>query len=647
MKDLLDQCQLVFWEIENVVPVRGIRDEKGAPTGQGIQNAKWSWTDVSRAKARYLLGMLEALKMILSVMLQTIYLAKKIAWPRQQRSQVASEAVDIERLQLRSLVIEHQLSLIRMTKLYHEFQLCKSVASPPPHQPNIPAVISGEERCPTPHALNQYQEAWLLEQPPSRNEAEDVIRIQQISSQYCDIALQRWTNLDEIQNRLAELEDISRRRLLLTAPMDARRRSQQPTVESESEEDDEVPRLKVPKPRQSTPGPILMPMEEIDEHAVSSPRTFSSALGIPTPSSPGNLMPPQQSPRSFSTGSPINPFFPASPTQGRPHSRRSPGPSPLSSPRSSFSNISVTGDQPAPRPTTAFKNVHSPASPNNEAPPVQQPKPAQQRKAPGVSWRLRKRDKGLYWDFVDSTCIDANTSKSPPETTLLDRTIVTEIFERWVRRWALEEAGLEYMAVNRENPDSRRTKLERCWVIQRALSYPEVKQLHRRTLEMDRRDREKEQAQAERKRRVPLHPPLDRSYTAPAPLQIPHSPQGATNGTTPSRFSPPVASEHNRTNSSSSYHQPYYSPRSPHSHSSRENTESDSESDAVRRRRERSRSRARSKSRSRSYSVKGDRDRRSSSKKEKGLTGSLAKIGLAGVGVSTLLEGLPELLAGL
>jgi hypothetical protein len=82
LKEILEQCQLVFWEIENIVPVKGIKDEAGTSTGLGIQSAKWAWSDISKAKARYLLGMLEALKMILSVLLQTIYLAKITTWSK-------------------------------------------------------------------------------------------------------------------------------------------------------------------------------------------------------------------------------------------------------------------------------------------------------------------------------------------------------------------------------------------------------------------------------------------------------------------------------------------------------------------------------------------------------------------------------------
>jgi hypothetical protein len=595
--------------------------------------------------------------------------------------------VDIERLQLRSLAIEQQLSLIRVKKLYQEYQLCKFVASPPPHrQANTPALLQPEDRCPTPHALNEYQEASLAEQPPSRSEDEDLVRIQRISSRFCDVLVQRWTKLEEIERQLNELKDTSSRGpLLLPAPMDPRRRAQQPTVESETEED-EVPRIKVPNPRLSTPGPVIMHMDEIDEHTVSSPRTFSSPIGIPTPTSPSNLRPPGQSPRSFS-GSPINPFFPASPTQSRPMPRRSPGPSPLSSPRSSFSNVSVnsdqqttrssfsnipvSNDQPTPRPTAAFKTGYTTTSPKTEATPVQQPQPPQ--KPAGIPWRLRRQDR--YWDYIDNTCVDANTSKAPPEAAQLDRNIVTEIFDRWVRREALDEAQLDYRRVSREPSDSRWTKFETCWIIQRALSYSDVKQLHRRTLELDRRDLEREQARAERHRRS-RPAPLTRSYTTPAPLQIPHSPAANSGGIAP-RFpaspsvtehhrtgsnilaSPSVA-EHHRTGSSSSYNRSHYSPRS--SHSSPLNTDSDSESDESRRRQARSRSRARSKSRSRSYSVKGDDRSRSksysvkghdrsskgsASKKDKKRGENLAKIGLAGVVGSTLLEGLPDLLAGL
>ena len=78
LEDVLLQCHSVFTEIEAIIPPPG--SSTSPKIGLGIENAQWTWNDVAKGKARHLLAMLEALKLILSVMMQAIYTAKVTMW---------------------------------------------------------------------------------------------------------------------------------------------------------------------------------------------------------------------------------------------------------------------------------------------------------------------------------------------------------------------------------------------------------------------------------------------------------------------------------------------------------------------------------------------------------------------------------------
>ena len=572
---------------------------------------------------------------------------------RQQRSQSAEDAAGIDRLQLRALVVEQQLSLIRLYKIHQDHLLCKAGSTPPPNPKtgaDIVPVDGQNDRCPNPDSLMRYQEASLSQTTPSRSEAEDVAKVQGIAVAFCDILLERWTRLSEMKSGFAELEDTSHRKRMLTAPLDPRQRFQQPTVESDSEVDtDDRPHTDFPKSRPGVADPVLVPMGEAVERGlgITPPEAIPPLLRSPAI----NLQPPGISPRSWSSSSPTTPFFPSSPISGR-TTRRSSGPSPLSSPRSSFSNSLANDPQ---RPATAFK-TGSPATSN--APAVQPPQPP----GLGIPWRLRLRD--VFWDHVDNTCTNANTSRSPTNETLRDHAIATEILERYVRREALDELALNYMSVKRELTDSnRRTQFEKMWVIHRGLTAADVQRLARRTQDMDRQDREHYNRRYGHGhghgRNAPLHPhkakpSLDRSHTAPAPAPL-HIPTSAA-PPPPSPQTGPYGSYHSPTHRPPPHRSPAsaHSPRSSRDavtfsscSSSSDDNDDDGGNAGSGSDRHRSGSRTKSTPGSRRGSGRYHDDRERKKKEGGSLGGSLAKYGLAGVGVTTLLEGLPELLAGL
>ena len=96
VRAILDQCQDVFREIESLFPLGGQQisrpgsyDGNGSPRSQSAALEPWrkgedvmDWNVVVKSRAQYLLAHLEALKLTISVMLQTLYTAKAIVWAK-------------------------------------------------------------------------------------------------------------------------------------------------------------------------------------------------------------------------------------------------------------------------------------------------------------------------------------------------------------------------------------------------------------------------------------------------------------------------------------------------------------------------------------------------------------------------------------
>ena len=67
LEEVLRLCYGVFAEAEGL-------------TGDG--GVRWQWDETTRAKARYLLALLEASKVVLGVLTQAVHTAKVLAWAR-------------------------------------------------------------------------------------------------------------------------------------------------------------------------------------------------------------------------------------------------------------------------------------------------------------------------------------------------------------------------------------------------------------------------------------------------------------------------------------------------------------------------------------------------------------------------------------
>jgi hypothetical protein len=590
VRQILQQCQDVFGEIEQIVPVRELQNAQGA---EGLDNNALAvrlrdgldWNVLSRSKTQYLLAHLESLKLTLSVMLQTIYTAKITTWGRyigstrfglishanhinrSQINQLANDAVITERLQMESLVIEQQLSLLRSYKLYENFK--QRVANTPlllSQSQHSQALVRRDEYGPTPMALVRYQEPSLARVKPSVNEMEDLVRIRRISSPFVDILLSRWTKLSDIEDRMQRLNMETPSPLSSTGSMSQhpqrleRRNSnwRPPNVESDdSDSDDGVPRNRRPRLHVSTPGPVLMPVGGDEESDVISPIPVPGAGLRPSrgPFSPAALS------SSWAPSSNTGNYFPTggSPQSATSRPRQSPGPSP----RTSFSSEAPT------RPITAFKPTDSALQPSQQQPQRQ-----------GIPYRLRQRQN--YWDFLDNMLIGANTQISH-SSAMRERNgnAYTEIMSEFVSSKALRKGRYEYTRIQKDIGDRHRTRLETCYCIEGALSFNEILRLVDRTREI--RYPPPRSSRSSR----PAPPSLDRSYTAPVTI-----------------------------------------PRHASSHGGNSNT-SDSDSGSSRKRREQ-----RDKSR-------GRRD--SDAKKGSGAA-TLTKLAMGAGGMLTLLDGLPEVL---
>ncbi|KIW01460.1 uncharacterized protein PV09_07217 [Verruconis gallopava] len=610
VRQTLDQCQDVFREVESLVPLNPSR--QNSQDGSALSSTTGSmspwredveWNVLSQARAKYLLAHLEALRFTMSVMLQTLYTAKSIIWSNYERNQTASDAVVVEKSQMEILVVEQQLALLRAYRTYESFK--RHIANAPLlcQSPKSQALIRRDEHGPNPRALVLYQEPTLAQTPLSANEADDLPKVRMVSSPYVDLLLSRWTRINTVEERLRLNE---RPREEPRREKFERRNWQAPAVESDWETEAYDRRGPPPTLRLTTDDPVLMHIDE--ERTMPSP--------IPAGPRPSSLQPhgPPFSPQSSKSWGPTSGgYFPQHVANG---SRRhmSPGPSPLSSPRASFSD----GLSAAPRSQSGAKGTGSDPRPQS---------PKQASKLAPIPYRLRINQ--WYWDYEDADLIGSNSKMSPHtaiKTVSKDTMPITEIFQEYVSREAIRQRGYEYTRVMRERVVNGRKQEDQCYCIEGALRPDQVQRL----VELTERIRNpRASTRSPRSSRggpassAPAPPPLDRSHTAPVygnKFRETHS--GARDYESPS-------SARGKTSSGSS-------------------TSDDDTSSSYVGSSSRSKSRSRRDS-GREYDERGTSWRKSSRDRDKrsgggGKAQTLTKIA-AGAGLATLLDGLPEMLS--
>jgi hypothetical protein len=344
-----------------------------------------------------------------------------------------ADAIQNEKLQMEILIIEQQMSLLTASKLYDELR--RSEAFSKTHLlentecPNSLIVLSGNaELASTPTSLVPYQEPSLAHLDTSHDDPEGLAQVLNVSTAYIDHLLARWTRLRDIEERMdcvrQETEEQIRQQQY------NRRRSQQPTVESDDSDDQlgalpgikRTGRFAVPVPQR--PGHMQPLFPDSPTLTISVPDSrFGSTAPVSSPSSQYGV-----SPRSSTV-------FAASPTL---HSQ-----SPQS-PRTSISSLPVRAD------------AALTAKDEDESVEL------------GIPWRLCL--KGLYWEYTDGK-VERSNNNIPTSTAFIDRNAWTEIMASWVCREAIEEAGYQYTQIKKERNEGGRTKLETGFSISRPLIF--------------------------------------------------------------------------------------------------------------------------------------------------------------------------------
>lgn len=369
---------------------------------------------------RYLQAHLDALRLTLGVLQQTLCTAQGIIWARYTLSatrkvpnsnecrirpaispQQAATAIDNEKIQLENAIVEQQIALFRASSLYEPSTRTSRLITETESELSL-ATITKDKVCPA--SLHRYQERFLASFDLSESSEKDWFpAVCGVSRAYLERLLERWTRLHQIEETIIHEEKTIERE---------RRQSQQPTVESEEEDD--------PK------------------HGPNSP--LPGRVG-------GN------GPRQC----PTVPLSPAS--------------SPNTSPRSSFA-------------TPFFQAPYSPATPTLNLPTeATAAAEANDNDNAGleIPWKLCTRK--YYWSYIDNTINDSNTAL-PPSEAFAHRNSWTEILASWVCKEAIKEKGYSYTQVQKERQHGRRTEFETCFCIQGALTFQQVQTLVERTVEI-------------------------------------------------------------------------------------------------------------------------------------------------------------------
>jgi hypothetical protein len=240
--------------------------------------------------------------------------------------------------------------------------------------------------------------------------------------------LERWTSLSQFDGRIRDAERDAQTR---------KRESQQPMVESDSEDDGDQ--------RQKLAGNGTR-MSNASQKSESVQPLFTEASTLPVP------------PRETNYG----PTAPLSPAASPRTSRDSLGAtvdtqdSPVCE-RSSISSLPVAA-------TAAMEAKKEDDDVNLEIP-----------------WTLCTRK--YYWRYIDQRVVGSNTDQLS-SIAYLERNSWTEIMASWVCKEAIREAGYRVTQVQKDVKGRRRTKLETCFCIEQPLQFQQVKQLVERTVEM-------------------------------------------------------------------------------------------------------------------------------------------------------------------
>ncbi|RAR15871.1 fe superoxide dismutase [Stemphylium lycopersici] len=384
----------------------------------------------AKAKLQYPMAHLESLSMTLSALLQTLYTAQSIMWSKLRPTvspQQAAKAVDNEKVQLETLIIQQQLSILFASSIYE--QSSQSDARFLMEEDSSKSLIRTEqEETPKPSNLYRYRNRELFNLDISvYTEAHGLPSVCSISSSHADDLLERWTSLPRFERDLRD-EELELRK--------QRQQTQQATVESDSEEEQsQTSKASSDGARRS--------------HRSGSVQPLFTEANLPSPEAEKQFKPPAP-------------------------------PTPADTPRTSPTSIPNPANDrnPPASPSTSLESLPVDAAAAVEA------KEEDDEVDLEIPWKLCTRK--YYWRFIDAKQVRSNTDQAP-SLAFSERNSRTEVMASWVCKEAIREARLPFTQVQKERRDSRRTRFETCFCIERPLQFDQVKRLVERTVEMYRK----------------------------------------------------------------------------------------------------------------------------------------------------------------
>lgn len=337
----------------------------------------------------------------------------------------AAKAVANEKVQLQTLIIEQQMSILSASWL-HEQAPRKDGRFLMEADSSQSLVITGTETTSSnPSRLYQYQDKYLGSLETSGSTEEGWLpAVCSVASQRTEQLLERWTTLPDFDRRLHEAERKARTQ---------DHENKQATVESDSEEDE--------RSRHGPKSAGLASSPHQRSGSVQPLFTDTTTLPIPVP------------------GSKFGPSAPISPAAS-PRASRTTFEIPVS-PRSSIGSLPV------------------------EAAAAVEAKEEDEDLDLEIPWTLRTRK--YEWRHIDGKVVSSNTDL-PPSTAFSERQNWTEIMASWVCKEAIQEAGYKFTQVQKERKDGRRTKFDTCFCIEQPLKFDQVKHLVERTVDIYRKN---------------------------------------------------------------------------------------------------------------------------------------------------------------
>ncbi|KAH7069410.1 hypothetical protein FB567DRAFT_221740 [Paraphoma chrysanthemicola] len=472
LEDIIEQSQSVSTEIESLASVAN-EEETSVSYGNHTLTQRLSRQGShSTTRVAYMTAHLDALRATLSVLLQTLNAAQGIIWSKLRPTispQQTAKVVANERLQLEALITEQQLSILSAASLHESLSSSGSLLlMEADSSQSLVASGRGDGPCPADlHRFQHHDDHFASFDKASATVSDWLKAVKTITFSQSEYLLDRWTSLPQIESQLRDAEREVRMQ---------QRDSQQPMVESDSEDDQDHRRKLAgagsrlrPSPRSGSVQPLFT---EVNARPILQ---ADSKYGPTAPLSPA------ASPRT--TGSTLAAPFPEhdSPT----------------SPRSSIGSLPVEA-------AAAVEAQEEDEDIDLEIP-----------------WQLCTRKH--YWKYIDGKIVSRNTDQAP-SIAYQERGSWTEIMASWVCKEAIREAGYNFTQVQKDVQDGRRTRLETCFYIGQPLQFEKVKQLVERTVEIYRQRKPPSPAPRVRRSSFNRPPPIDRDRT-PVPTKT-HPPMG-------------------------------------------------------------------------------------------------------------------------